>query len=149
MQLIHQAQQLASADVAALTADHATLTPVAQAAAATAAAATAAGQSSADRVKQLQQVATQQNILSILDNRLAAQQQLVTLYGRWHDQVELQHKMMLHLMLQSLTLIAVIVRLTILAGWALQAAFDRLSQRPPPKANAARHSESRHAGGSD
>jgi len=126
MQLIDQAQQLATADVAALTADHARLAPEAQAAAVTAAAA-AAGESSSDRVKELQRVATQQNILSILDDRLSAQQQLVTLYGRWHSQVELQHKMLLHLMLQSLTLIAAIVLLTILAGWGLQAAFDRMS----------------------
>ena len=73
-------------------------------------------------------VATQRNILSILDDRLAAQQQLVTLYVRWGNQVELQHKIMLHLMLQSLTLIATIVLLTILAGWGLQAAFDRMSR---------------------
>src|SRR5271156_3205995 len=127
MQLIDQAQQLATADVAALTADHARLAPEAQASAVTAAAA-AAGESSSDRVKELQRVATQQNILSILDDRLSAQQQLVTMYGRWHSQVELQHKMLLHLMLQSLTLIAAIVLLTILAGWGLQAAFDRMSQ---------------------
>jgi small-conductance mechanosensitive channel len=128
MQLIDQAQQLAIADVAALTADHARLAPQAQAAVDTAAAAKAAGESGADRVKELQRVATQQNILSILDDRLSAQQQLVTLYGRWNSQVELQHKMLLHLMLQSLTLIAAIVLLTILAGWGFQAAFDRMSQ---------------------
>jgi small-conductance mechanosensitive channel len=127
MQLIDLAQQLATADVAALTADHARLAPEAQTAAATAAAA-AAGESSSDRVKELQRVATQQNILSILDDRLSAQQQLVTLYGRWRSQIELQHKMLFHLMLQSLTLIAAIVLLTILAGWGLQAAFDRMSQ---------------------
>jgi small-conductance mechanosensitive channel len=120
MLLIDQAQQLAIADVAALTADHATLAPQAQAAVDNASAAKAAGESSSDRVKDLQRVATQQNIISILDDRLSAQQQLVTLYGRWHSQVELQHKMLLHLMLQSLTLIAAIV--------LLQSAFDRMSQ---------------------
>ena len=128
MLLIDQAQQLAIADAAALTADHATLAPQAQAAVDSAVAAKAAGESSSDRVKDLQRVATQQNIISILDDRLSAQQQLVTLYGRWHSQVELQHKMLLHLMLQSLTLIAAIVLLTILAGWVLQSAFDRMSQ---------------------
>jgi small-conductance mechanosensitive channel len=128
MLLIDQAQQLAIADAAALTADHATLAPQAQAAVDSASAAKAAGESSSDRVKDLQRVATQQNIISILDDRLSAQQQLVTLYGRWHSQVELQHKMLLHLMLQSLTLIAAIVLLTILAGWVLQSAFDRMSQ---------------------
>jgi small-conductance mechanosensitive channel len=126
MQLIDQAQQLATADVAALTADHARLAPEAQASVAGAAAAKVPGESSSDRVKELQRVAIQQNILSILDDRLSAQQQLVILYGRWHSQVELQHKMLLHRMLLSLTLIAAIVLLTILAGWGLQSAFDRV-----------------------
>jgi small-conductance mechanosensitive channel len=125
-QLIAQAEQLATADVAALTADKATLEPEAEAA--EAAAAKAAGESSSTRVKALQNVATQRTILSILDDRLSAQQQLVTLYGRWGGQVQLQLKILLHLMLQSLTLIAVIVLLTILAGWGLQVLFDRMSR---------------------
>jgi small-conductance mechanosensitive channel len=127
-QLIEQAEQLARADVAALTADHATLVSQTQAAQANAAAEKAAGESSSTRVKELQREETQRNILSILDDRLAAQQQLVTLYVRWGSQVELQHKIMLHMMLQSLTVIATIVLLTIMAGWALQAAFDRISR---------------------
>jgi small-conductance mechanosensitive channel len=127
-QLIEQAEQLARADVAALTADQATLVSQAQAAEAKAAAEKAAGDSSSTRVKELQREETQRNILSILDDRLAAQQQLVTLYVRWGSQVELQHKIMLHMMLQSLTVIATIVLLTIMAGWALQAAFDRISR---------------------
>jgi small-conductance mechanosensitive channel len=126
-QLIQQAEQLARADVAALTADHARLEPEAQAAEAKAAALKAAGESNSSRVKELENLAAQRNILSILDDRLGAQQQLVALYVRWGSQVELQHKIMLHLMLQSLTMIATIVLLTILAGWALQAAFDRIS----------------------
>jgi len=128
MQLIQQAEQLARADVAALTADHATLEPEAQAAEAKAAALRAAGESNSARVKDLENLAAQRNILSILDDRLVAQQQLVTLYVRWGNQVQLQHKIMLHLMLRSLTMIATIVLLTILAGWALQAAFDRISR---------------------
>jgi small-conductance mechanosensitive channel len=128
MQLIQQAEQLARADVAALAADHARLEPEAQAAEAKAAALKAAGESNSTRVKELESLATQRNILSILDDRLGAQQQLVTLYDRWGNQVELQHKIMLHLMLRSLSLIAMIVLLTILAGWGLQAAFDRISR---------------------
>jgi small-conductance mechanosensitive channel len=127
-QLIEQAEQLARADVAALTADQATMISQAQAAEAKAAAARTAGESSSTRVKELQREETQRNILSILDDRLAAQQQLVTLYVRWGSQVDLQHKIMLHMMLQSLTVIATIVLLTIMAGWALQAAFDRISR---------------------
>ncbi len=127
LQLIQQAEQLARADVAALTADHATMEPEAQAAEAKAAALKASGESNSARVKDLEALAAQRNILSILDDRLIAQQQLVTLYARWGDQVELQHKIVLHLILRSLSWIAVIVLLTILGGWGLQAAFDRIS----------------------
>jgi small-conductance mechanosensitive channel len=127
-QLIDQAEQLARADVAALTADHARLEAEAKAAEGNAAVAKAAGESSSERVKQLQQMAAQRNILSIVDDRLGAQQQLATLYVRWGNQVELQHKIVLHLMLQSLTAIATIFLLTILAGWALQVALDRMSR---------------------
>ena len=127
MQLIAQAEQLATADVAALTADLAKLEGEAQAAAASAAG-KAAGESNSTRVKDLQGLAAQRTILSILDDRLGAQQQLVALYVRWGNQVQLQHKIMLHLMLQSLTLIATIVLLTILAGWGLQVVFDRISR---------------------
>ncbi len=127
MQLIAQAEQLATADVAALTADLAKLEGEAQAAVASAAG-KAAGESNSTRVKDLQGLASQRTILSILDDRLGAQQQLVALYVRWGNQVQLQHKMMLHLMLQSLTLIATVVLLTILAGWGLQVVFDRISR---------------------
>jgi small-conductance mechanosensitive channel len=123
-QLIEQAEQLAQADVAALTEDHVRLEKEA-------ADADAAGKSTAvsssSRVKDLQQRAEQRKILSILNDRLGAQQQLATLYVRWGSQVELQHKIMFHLMLQSLTMIAAIVLLTILAGWGLQVMFDRMS----------------------
>jgi small-conductance mechanosensitive channel len=79
-------------------------------------------------VKELQRMAARQNILSIINDRLGAQQQLVTLYVRWGKQVELQHKMVLHLILQSLIWIAAIFLLTMLAGWALEVALDRMSQ---------------------
>jgi small-conductance mechanosensitive channel len=128
MQLIAQAEQLAAADVAALTADRARLETEAQAAAAASAAGKAAGESNSTRVKDLQGLAAQRTILSILDDRLGAQQQLAALYVRWGNQVQLQHKIMLHLMLQSLTLIAAVVLLTILAGWGLQVVFDRISR---------------------
>jgi small-conductance mechanosensitive channel len=127
-QLIEQAEQLARADVAALTADHARLEAEAKAAEANAVAAKTAGKSSSGRVKELQRMAAQRNILSIIDDRLGAQQQLATLYVRWGKQVELQHKIVLHLMLQSLTSIATILLLTILAGWGLQVALDRMSR---------------------
>jgi small-conductance mechanosensitive channel len=127
-QLIGQAEQLARADVAALTADRTRLAAEAKTAEANAAVAKASGESSSDRVKELQRMAARQNTLSIINDRLGAQQQLVTLYVRWGKQVELQHKMVLHLILQSLIWIAAIFLLTMLAGWALEVALDRMSQ---------------------
>jgi small-conductance mechanosensitive channel len=70
-------------------------------------------------------MAAQQNILSILSDRLDTQQQLVALYGRWGRQVEIQRKIVIHLLLQSLAVIAAICALTILFGWALQLALER------------------------
>jgi small-conductance mechanosensitive channel len=125
-QLIEQAEQLARADVAALTADRIRLEGEARADEGNAGTAKAAGQTSPDRVQQLQRLAAQRNILSILNDRLGAQQQLVALYVKWGKQVELQHKIVLHRMLQSLTLIATIFLLTIFAGWALQTTLDRM-----------------------
>jgi hypothetical protein len=127
-QLIAQAEQLARADVAALTADHERLEAEAKAAEASAAVAKAAGKSSSGQVNELQRMAARRNILSIIDDRLGAQQQLMTLYVGWGKQVELQHKMVLHLMLQSLIWIATIFLLTLFAGWALQMALDRMWQ---------------------
>ena len=123
MQLIEQAKTLALADVAALTADHLRLGAEAQAAEGNSAVPEASNEA---RVKRLQRMAEQRRILGVLDDRLAAQQQLVTLYGRWSTQVKLQHKIVIHLMLRSLSWIAAIVLLTILAGWALQLALQRV-----------------------
>jgi hypothetical protein len=116
-QLIEQAEQLARADVAALTEDRVRLEAEA-AADEKNAAMVKSGQTSPERINQLQRLATQRNILSILNDRLGAQQQLVALYVKWGKQVELQHKIVLHRMLQSLTSIAIIFLLTLLAGWA-------------------------------
>jgi small-conductance mechanosensitive channel len=78
----------------------------------------------------LQQKSEQQNILSILEDRLDAQQQLVALYGRWGAQVEIQQKIVLHLMLQSLSWIAAICVLVILAGWILQLILEKMVRDP-------------------
>jgi small-conductance mechanosensitive channel len=125
-QLIEQAWGLAKADVAALTEDQARLETEANAAETGASISKPAGESSADRVERLQHLADQRNILSILNDRLGTQQQLVALYEKWDKQVELQHRMLLHLMLQSLTAIGVIFLATMLLGWGLQVAFNRI-----------------------
>jgi small-conductance mechanosensitive channel len=124
-QLIAQAEQLARADMAALTGDQEELK--AQAAGL---GSKGVGESSSERIDRLRQISAQQNILSILNDRLGAQQQLVSLYGRWGQQVELQQKIAIHLILQSLALLAAICILVILAGWALQLASERIVHDP-------------------
>lgn len=120
-QLIAQAQQLANADATALSGDQTRLQseynqqPSAN-----------TSPSRSERIEQLQRMAAQQNILSVLGDRLNAQQQLVTLYGRWGQQVEIQRRIVIHLLLQSLAIIAAIGVLTLLAGWALQLALERI-----------------------
>jgi hypothetical protein len=121
-QLLTQAEQLAKADVAALTEDQTRLrsefSPKTSP--------DAAHLSRSERIEQLQQMAAQQKILSVLGDRLNAQQQLVGLYGRWGKQVEIQNKIVIHLLLQSLALIAGICVLTLQVGFALQLALEKI-----------------------
>jgi hypothetical protein len=127
-QLIAQAEQLARADVAALTADQARLkTEAAGLGDKT------VGESSSKRIDRLRQISAQKNIQSILNDRLGAQQQLAALYGRWGEQVEIQRKIVVHLILRSLAWIAAICMLVILAGWALQLALEKMVRDPRQK----------------
>ena len=127
-QLVAQAEQLARADVAALTGDQASLK-----ADAAGIANKAVGESSSKRIDRLLEISAQQNIQSILNDRLGAQQQLVALYGRWGEQVEIQRRIVVHLILRSLALIAAICMLVILAGWALQLALGKMVGDPRHK----------------
>ena len=123
--LIAQAQQLAKADVAALSGDEERMKGEAAALAAR-----APGESPSERIDRLQRLSAQQNILSILHDRLGAQQQLEDLYSRWGEQVGLQQKIVIHLILQSVAMIAAICILVILAGWALQVAMEKIVHDP-------------------
>jgi small-conductance mechanosensitive channel len=78
-------------------------------------------------------MAVRQNIQTILNNRLETQQQLAALYGRWGEQVAIQHKIVMHLILRSVALIAAICLLTIAAGWALQFALGKMVRDPRQK----------------
>src|SRR5437762_10447260 len=120
-QLIAQAEQLARADVAALTGDQARLKTEAAGPGDK-----AVGESSSERIDRLRQLSAQQNIQSILNDRVRAQRQLMAIYGRWGEQVEIQRKIVVHLILQSLALIAAICMLVILAGWAVQLALEKV-----------------------
>jgi small-conductance mechanosensitive channel len=126
--LTAQAEQLARADVAALTDDQVRLK-----AEAASDSDKPPGESSADRIGRLQRMAVRQNIQAILNDRLGIQQQLAALYGRWGEQVEIQRKIVVHLILRSLALIAALFLLTILAGWTLQFALGKVVRDPRQK----------------
>ena len=119
-QLIEQAAQLARADVAALTGDQERLKTEAAGSSDK-----VAEESSSERIERLRKTSAQQNIQSILNDRVGAQQQLVALYGRWGEQVEIQRKIVVHLILRSVALIAAICMLVVLAGWVLQLTLEK------------------------
>ena len=127
-ELVAQAEQLAKADIAALTDDQARLK-----AEAASDSEKAARESSSDRIDRLQRMAVRQNIQTILNDRLETQQQLAALYGRWGEQVAIQRKIVVHLILRSVALIAAICLLTIAAGWALQFALGKMVRDPRQK----------------
>ncbi|QEE26720.1 mechanosensitive ion channel [Terriglobus albidus] len=118
-QLIQQALQQANADIAALTAQHNALEAKANSAA-------ASGDDHASRLASLKERAAERQILSIFDDRIQSQQQLADVYRKWSDQVLLQHRIVLHLLLQSLAVIVAILICMVLTDMLLL----RLLERP-------------------
>ena len=119
--LLLEAKREADADAAKLTAQHADIEKKSSVAAAAASAGiatpatenvpslAASGAKPAGRGARLQLLHTLSEEHSILDDRLATQQQLSQVYGKWAAQVERQHRIAVHLILQSFALIAFIV----------------------------------------
>jgi hypothetical protein len=99
-QLIQQALQQAQADIAALTSEHNKLEVKADKAAS---ASPTGAPAYADRLADIKDKREQRQLLSIYDDRIQTEQQLANVYGKWSAQVLLQHRIVLHLMLQSLT----------------------------------------------
>ena len=101
---IIQAQQQATQDAATLTTEHNALEGQINAASATS--------SASDRTAKLNDIkdrSAQRQILSITDDRIETQQQIASIYGKWAAQVQLQHKILGRLILQSLSTIFLIV----------------------------------------
>jgi small-conductance mechanosensitive channel len=100
-QLIQQALQEVQSDLHSLTGEHNALEAQANTNATTAGAA-------ADRESRLANLkarSAERQLLSIYDDRIQTEQQLAAVYGKWSDQVLLQHRILVHLILQSLALI--------------------------------------------
>ena len=103
---IQQAMQQAQADIVCLTAEHKALEAKANAST------TAQGSGTPERVSRLTNIiekAEERQLLTICSDRIQTEQQLAAVYGKWSAQVLLQHRTLLHLILQSLALIAFII----------------------------------------
>jgi small-conductance mechanosensitive channel len=70
--------------------------------------------------------AEQSQMLSIFDDRIQTQQQLAETYKKWSAQVQLQHRILLHLLMQSFALIAGVM----IAVLLLNAGARYLLERP-------------------
>ena len=98
--LIQQARTEAQDDVRSITAEHNAIETRLNAPASGAAPCS---------LTQLQNRRTERQILAIDDDRIQTDQQLAEIYSKWIDQVQLQHRILLHLILQSFALILAIV----------------------------------------
>ncbi|MGB6973667.1 MAG: mechanosensitive ion channel family protein [Terracidiphilus sp.] len=120
--LIVQAQQKAQSTAASLVADHNALEAQANAS-------PAAGVQPSARFSPLQllrQKRATRQILSVYDDRIQTEQQLVSVYGKWAAQVLLQHRIVLHLMLQSVALILFIALCMVLADAVVRRLMGRV-----------------------
>jgi small-conductance mechanosensitive channel len=134
--LLVQAKAEADADVAALLAQHAEVEQTSRAvtekiksAGATAAALADADAAAKKKVSRMEQVHELAQVHSILDDRIATEQQLSVVYAKWIAQVGLQHRIVTHLILQSLGWVATLVLLGMLAWWLVEALLDRAEKR--------------------
>jgi small-conductance mechanosensitive channel len=131
-QLLQQALQEAQADSIALTTQHDQIEESHANTGASAGSANAPQPGVNDAPDKLAMLAAlmsktaQSELLSIYDDRIQTQQELASVYGKWSAQVLLQHRIVLHLLLESFALIAFILLCVI----SLDALVQRLVHRP-------------------
>jgi small-conductance mechanosensitive channel len=109
-QLLLEAQQHTNDGIALLTAEHNAL----EASSNASQAAITAAHDHATIMAAMQVKRAQQQILSIYDDRIETEQQLASVYGKWAAQVQVQHRILLHLILQSFALVLLILIFTII-----------------------------------
>jgi len=120
-QLIQQAMRQAQSDIASLTSEHNALEAKANATT-TEPAASEPGR--AARLATITNKREQRQLLSIYDDRIQTEQQLAAVYGKWSSQVLLQHRIVLHLILQSLALIVFILICMVLCDTLVRRLMD-------------------------
>ncbi|HMH12792.1 MAG TPA: mechanosensitive ion channel domain-containing protein [Edaphobacter sp.] len=125
MDLLEQAKAQADADVATLTAQHNDIEKRLAAGGTDAGAQDGGG--TKGRVARLAQMHSLAQIHGILDDRIETQKQLSAVYGKWLDQVKLQHRIVVHLMLQSIAAIAFLALCGALIGAGVRKLLERLT----------------------
>ncbi len=128
--LILEAQKQAQESAAALTGKHNTKKTTADGKATAAANTPPLAQDKTAKIESLTRRAEQRQILTIYDDRIETERQLAAVYGKWAEQVQLQHRILLHLLLRSFALLAFILLAIVLLNWAvrhwvLRASLDR------------------------
>lgn len=83
------------------------------------------GLSKSQRLAQIKKLSAQSSILGILGDRWQTQKQLSALYGKWADQVQLQHRLVGHLALQSFAWIAFIIFCAAVVASTIRAVLER------------------------
>jgi small-conductance mechanosensitive channel len=101
-QQIQQAMRQSQQDVQHLTAEHNALEAKANA---DAGAPSGSAPDHATRLASIKDRGVERQILGIYDDRIQTEQQLATVYSKWSAQVLLQHRLVLHMILQSLSII--------------------------------------------
>lgn len=122
--LIQQARQQAVAKAATLTAKHNALELTANAN--PGAAPNSVTQDSGARLARLKNRSLERQLLSIYDDRIQTEQELAAVYDKWAAQVEVQHRILLHLMMESIAWIVLIVIAMVLGDGLVQ----RLAEHP-------------------
>jgi small-conductance mechanosensitive channel len=125
-QLLQQAIDQTQQNIRSLTDEHNALE--AQANAKTPA--TGDTQNAKDRLASIRARSAQQQLLSIYDDRIQTLQELAGAYGKWSEQVLRQHRIVLHLILQSIALILLILILTMLGAGLVRRLMSRFIRDP-------------------
>jgi len=132
---LKQAQAQTDEEIASLTTHHAELDAQSDAATAkikaadatSAANGAATGSDTKGRLASMAHVHDLAQIHSILEDRLDTEMQLSAVYAKWSAQVGVQHRIVQHLLLQSLAGIAGLVLGAALLWWLVQALLDRMA----------------------
>ncbi|HTD54358.1 MAG TPA: mechanosensitive ion channel domain-containing protein, partial [Silvibacterium sp.] len=83
------------------------------------------GSDNSGRIATLRRRSEQRKLVSIYNDRIQTKQQLVAVYSKWAGQVVLQHRIVLHLMMQSVAWIVVILICVIVGNALVRRVMDR------------------------